>query len=65
MSVLLDKLKEKNAAVGRAVGEALTLMHKYCFGLLDVVEDFISRFHGFLLYCQSHHAACFRCVFDL
>ena len=40
-SVLLDKYKEKNAAVGRAVPEALEAMHRYCWTLLDVHDDFI------------------------
>lgn len=38
MQVLLEKYKEKNAAVGKAVSEALGYMHKYCFTLLDVAE---------------------------
>jgi hypothetical protein len=38
-SILLDKYKEKNAAVGKAATEALTNMHRHCWGLLDVAED--------------------------
>jgi cytoskeleton-associated protein 5 len=37
--VLLDKFKEKNSAVQKAVWEALGRMHKFCFTLQDVVED--------------------------
>lgn len=36
---LLDKLREKNSSVGKAVSEALTVMHKHCFTLLDVSEQ--------------------------
>jgi hypothetical protein len=36
--VLLEKYKEKNAAVGKSVGEALSAMHKHCFALLEVAE---------------------------
>ena len=44
--MLLEKLKEKNSAIGRAVSEALALMHKYCFALLDVAEDVIGALRG-------------------
>ncbi len=37
--VLLDKFKEKNAAVGRSIHEALSAMHKHCFTLADVAEQ--------------------------
>jgi hypothetical protein len=36
--VLLEKYKEKNAGVTKAVTDALTNMHKHCFALLDVAE---------------------------
>ena len=39
MELLLEKFKEKNAAVGKAAAEALTAMHKYCWALLDVAES--------------------------
>ncbi|GFH15506.1 protein MOR1 [Haematococcus lacustris] len=39
VEVLLEKYKEKNAAVGKAVSEALAAMHKHCWGLLDVAEN--------------------------
>lgn len=37
--MLLEKLKEKNAAVPKAVSEALSLMHQHCWRLMDVSED--------------------------
>ncbi len=37
--VLLEKFKEKNAAVPKAASEALSLMHKHCWRLMDVSED--------------------------
>ncbi|GIL58886.1 hypothetical protein Vafri_13702 [Volvox africanus] len=37
---LLEKFKEKNSNVGNAVTGALTFMHKYCWSLTEVVEDF-------------------------
>lgn len=39
-SVLLEKYKDKNTGVVKAVTEALTNMHKHCWPLLDVAEDF-------------------------
>ena len=39
MDVLLEKFKEKNAAVGRAAAETLSEMHKYCWALLDIAEN--------------------------
>ncbi|KAL6753732.1 armadillo-type protein [Haematococcus lacustris] len=39
VEVLLEKYKEKNAAVGKAVSEALAAMHKHCWSLLDVAEN--------------------------
>jgi hypothetical protein len=36
---LLEKYKEKNASVGKAIGEALTVMHKHCWALADVGEQ--------------------------
>ena len=39
MGVLLEKFKEKNSGVTRAASEALSVMHRYCWGLLDVAED--------------------------
>lgn len=41
--VLLEKLKEKNPVVGRAVPEALASLHKHCFMLQDVVDDVVGR----------------------
>ncbi|EFJ44246.1 microtubule organizing protein mora [Volvox carteri f. nagariensis] len=38
--LLLEKFKEKNSNVGNAVAGALTFMHKYCWSLTEVVEDF-------------------------
>lgn len=40
-SVLLDKLKEKNAGVTAACRDALDAMHRYCFALADVAEDVV------------------------
>ena len=40
-SVLLDKLKEKNAGVTSACRDALDVMHRYCFSLADVAEDVV------------------------
>ncbi|KAG2491479.1 hypothetical protein HYH03_010264 [Edaphochlamys debaryana] len=37
--LLFEKLKEKNTNVGIAVNTALSYMHKYCWQLLDIVED--------------------------
>lgn len=37
---LLDKFKEKNTAVCSNAAEALTAMHRHCFALADVAEDF-------------------------
>jgi hypothetical protein len=39
-SVLLEKYKDKNTGVVKATTEALTNMHKHCWPLLDVAEDF-------------------------
>lgn len=38
-SVLIEKFKDKSSAVNKAAYEALSVMQKYCFGLLDVMED--------------------------
>lgn len=38
LQVLLEKFKEKNPAVGKSANESLTVMHKYCFSLMDVAE---------------------------
>ena len=37
--VLLEKFKDKAAVVTRAAGDALGLMHRYCFTLGDVAEE--------------------------
>ena len=39
---LLDKFKEKNTIVCNNAAEALTAMHRHCFALADVAEDFSS-----------------------
>lgn len=44
--MLLEKYKEKNSAVGKAVSDALTLMHKYCWGLLDVSDSLAGGARG-------------------
>ncbi|GMH42322.1 hypothetical protein BSKO_10241 [Bryopsis sp. KO-2023] len=41
-SVLLGKFKEKNPVVNRMVPEALELLHKHCFVLMDVIEDVLA-----------------------
>ena len=37
---LLDKFKEKNTIVCSNAAESLTAMHRHCFALADVAEDF-------------------------
>jgi hypothetical protein len=40
MQPLLEKLKEKNSSVSKAIGETLSALHRYCWsgGLVDVAE---------------------------
>lgn len=40
--VLTEKFKDKAAIVSKAAAEALSMMHKYCFTLLDVAEDVVA-----------------------
>ena len=50
LQVLLEKFKEKNPAVGKAANESLTIMHKYCFSLLDVAETLAGMGAVLLIY---------------
>jgi hypothetical protein len=52
-SMLMEKYKDKNTAVVKSVTEALTNMHKHCWPLLDVAEDFTGVAGGKVCCCVS------------
>jgi predicted acetyltransferase len=40
---MVEKFKEKNAGIGRAASEALAIMHKYCWTMLDVSDTLAGK----------------------